>query len=339
MNDFQTYIHKSRYARYIPELGRRETWEETVQRYIDNVAAPVLLPAIEAGSLDDMLLVELRQAMLNMEVLPSMRALMTAGEALNRDNIAAYNCSYLPIDDVRAFSEALHILMCGTGVGFSVERQYVNKLPEVPEEIVSNGTVIVVEDSKEGWAEALDVLLNQLYAGVQPSYDLSKIRPKGARLKTFGGRASGPEPLKRLFDFTIKTFLQARGRRLNSLECHLLMCTIGDCVVSGGVRRSALISLSNLSDDRMRHAKSGQWWETYPQLALANNSVAYTEKPDFGSFLREMTALHDSRSGERGIFFRKAADNQVARIGRREVGHDWGTNPCSEIILRPYQFC
>ena len=268
-----------------------------------------------------------------------MRALMTAGEAADRDNTCVYNCSYVPVDHPRAFDEAMFILLCGTGVGFSVERQSITKLPEVPADLAKVEDVIVVQDSKEGWAKSLRKLISLLYVGDIPSWDLSKIRPAGARLKTFGGRASGPDPLNDLFNFVVGKFKGAAGRKLNSVECHDIMCKIGEVVVVGGVRRSAMISLSNLSDDRMRHAKSGQWWENEGQRALANNSVAYTEKPDMETFLREWTALVESKSGERGIFSRDAADKHVARNGRRETGKEWGTNPCSEIILRPYQFC
>lgn len=332
---YEDYIALSRYARFLPEEGRRETWDETTQRYMENVVYPKLNPV--PGTFD--VFEALSEAIRSREVLPSMRALMTAGPALERDNVAGYNCSYLPIDHPRAFDEALYILMCGTGVGFSVERQYVTKLPEVPAELNPVESTIVVEDSKVGWAKGFRKLVGALYAGDVPSYDLSEIRPHGARLATFGGRASGPDPLRKLFDFTIATFKGAKGRKLSSIEAHRLMCKIGECVVSGGVRRSALISLSNLSDDRMRHAKDGQWWQDKPELSLANNSVAYTERPDFDSFLREWTSLYASKSGERGIFYRVAADKQVAKNRRRETGHEWGTNPCSEIILRPYQFC
>lgn len=333
MDQYQEYIALSRYSRFIDELGRRETWDETVSRYIDYVAHPLMT---EWESAD--ILGELHHAIVNQDVLPSMRGLMTAGPALDRDNVALFNCSYLPVDHPRAFDETLYILMCGTGVGFSVERQYVSKLPQVPE-LVHVDDTIVVEDSKVGWAKATRNLIAALYAGDIPSYDLSQLRPHGARLKTFGGRASGPEPLRQLFEHTIRIFQGAQGRRLNSYECHSIMCKIGESVVSGGVRRSALISLSNLSDDRMRRAKSGNWREHAPELSLANNSVAYTEKPDFDSFYEEWGALYESKSGERGFFSRVAADKQVARIGRRETGREWGTNPCSEIILRPYQFC
>jgi ribonucleoside-diphosphate reductase alpha chain len=278
-------------------------------------------------------------AVLNLQVMPSMRAVMTAGPALERDNIAGYNCCYLPIDSREAFDEAMLILMNGCGVGFSVERQFINKLPEVPERLFDAETTIMVRDSKEGWAKALRLLIAMLYAGEVPKWDTTKVRPKGERLKTFGGRASGPGPLEELFRFIVATFKNAAGRRLTSLECHDIMCKIGDVIVSGGVRRSALLSLSNLSDDRMRHAKSGAWWEQNGQRALANNSVAFTEKPDVGAFMREWLSLYDSKSGERGMFNREAARAQVEKIGRREVDWDWGTNPCSEIILRPYQFC
>ncbi len=282
---------------------------------------------------------ELYDGIYNFEVLPSMRAMMTAGPALERDNTAGYNCSYLPIDDVKAFDEAMFILLCGTGVGFSVERQYVQKLPEVPERLFDSETVIVVKDSKEGWAKAFRQLIALLYSGEIPRWDTSKVRPAGAKLKTFGGRASGPGPLEDLFRFTISKFRNAQGRKLNSLECHDILCKIGEVVVVGGVRRSAMISLSNLSDDRMRHAKSGQWWETEPQRTLANNSTAYTEKPDVGAFMREWTSLYESKSGERGIFSRIASRKQAARNGRRDTNFEFGTNPCGEIILRHYQFC
>jgi ribonucleoside-triphosphate reductase (thioredoxin) len=271
--------------------------------------------------------------------MPSMRAMMTSGPALERDNTCAYNCSYLPVDDPKAFDEAMFILLCGTGVGFSVERQYVNKLPEVPERLFASEDVIVVADSKEGWAKAYRKLLALLWAGEVPKWDVSKVRPAGAKLKTFGGRASGPAPLVELFNFTIGKFKGAAGRKLSSIECHDIMCKIGEVVVVGGVRRSAMISLSNLSDDRMRHAKSGQWWENQGQRALANNSTSYTEKPDMETFMREWLALVESKSGERGIFNRQASQKQAAKNGRRNPDWDFGTNPCSEIILRPYQFC
>jgi ribonucleoside-diphosphate reductase alpha chain len=329
--DYQTFIATSRYARWLEDENRRETWPETVGRFIDNIVRP--------SGLDSKTTDEIEEAILNLEVMPSMRALMTAGQAADRDNTCVYNCSYLPVDHPRAFDEAMFILLCGTGVGFSVERQAIQRLPQVPEDLADVEDIIVVQDSKEGWAKGLRKLISLLYVGDIPKWDLSKIRPAGARLKTFGGRASGPEPLNDLFKFVVGKFKGAAGRKLNSVECHDIMCKIGEVVVVGGVRRSAMISLSNLSDDRMRHAKSGQWWENEGQRALANNSVAYTEKPDMETFLREWTALVESKSGERGIFSRDAADKHVARNGRREIGKDWGTNPCSEIILRPYQFC
>ena len=319
------------HARWIEEENRRETWAETVGRFIDNIVRP--------ADIDSKTINEIEDAILNLEVMPSMRALMTAGQAADRDNTCVYNCSYLPVDHPRAFDEAMFILLCGTGVGFSVERQAIQKLPQVPEDLAEVEDVIVVQDSKEGWAKSLRKLISLLYVGDIPKWDLSKIRPAGARLKTFGGRASGPEPLNDLFNFVVGKFKGATGRKLNSVECHDIMCKIGEVVVVGGVRRSAMISLSNLSDDRMRHAKSGQWWENEGQRALANNSVAYTEKPDMETFMREWTALVESKSGERGIFSRDAADKHVGRNGRRETGREWGTNPCSEIILRPYQFC
>jgi ribonucleoside-diphosphate reductase alpha chain len=329
--DYQTFIATSRYARWLDDEGRRETWPETVGRFIDYIVRP--------SDIDIKIIDEIEEAILNLEVMPSMRALMTAGPAAERDNTCVYNCSYLPVDHPRAFDEAMFILLCGTGVGFSVERQAIQKLPTVPEELTSGEDMIVVQDSKEGWAKGLRKLISLLYTGDIPTWDLSKIRPAGARLKTFGGRASGPDPLNDLFNFTVAKFKGAAGRKLNSVECHDIMCKIGEVVVVGGVRRSAMISLSNLSDDRMRHAKSGQWWENEGQRALANNSVAYTDKPDMETFMREWTALVESKSGERGIFSREAANKHVERNGRRESGKEWGTNPCSEIILRPYQFC
>ena len=329
--DYQTFIATSRYARWLDDEGRRETWGETVGRFIDNIVRP--------SDLDGKTLNELEDAILNLEVMPSMRALMTAGPAAERDNTCVYNCSYLPVDHPRAFDEAMFILLCGTGVGFSVERQSISKLPEVPQDIKDTDDLIVVQDSKEGWAKALRKVVSGLYTGDVPKWDLSKIRAAGERLKTFGGRASGPDPLNDLFNFVVAKFKGAAGRKLNSVECHDIMCKIGEVVVVGGVRRSAMISLSNLSDDRMRHAKSGQWWENEGQRALANNSVAYTDKPDMETFMREWLSLVESKSGERGIFSRIAADDHVKRNGRRETGKEWGTNPCSEIILRPYQFC
>ena len=332
--DYQSFIHKSRYAKYFDGKGR-ENWDETVSRYMKNVVSPALTIASEWK---DTVYYEIEQAILGLEIMPSMRAMMTAGPALERDNTAGYNCSYLPVDDPKSFDEAMFILLCGTGVGFSVERQYISKLPEVPE-LFESDTIVVVKDSKEGWAKALRQVLALLWAGEIPQWDVSKVRPAGARLKTFGGRASGPAPLVDLFNFTIKVFKDAQGRKLSSIECHDIMCKIGEVVVVGGVRRSAMISLSNLSDDRMRHAKSGAWWENNPQRALANNSVAYTEKPDALSFMREWMALVESGSGERGIFNREASKKQAAKFGRRDDGYEFGTNPCSEIILRPYQFC
>ena len=327
--DYQAFIHTSRYARWLDDEGRRESWPETVNRYISNLVAD----KVDAKTAD-----AIETAILDLEVMPSMRALMTAGPALERDNTAGYNCSYLPVDDPKSFDEAMFILLCGTGVGFSVERQFVSKLPEVPELFVSD-TTIVVKDSKEGWAKALRQLIALLYSGEIPLWDVSQVRPAGAKLKTFGGRASGPAPLVDLFNFVVKVFRDAQHRKLSSIECHDIMCKIGEVVVVGGVRRSAMISLSNLSDDRMRHAKSGQWWENNPQRALANNSVSYTEKPDAISFMREWMALVESGSGERGIFNRQASVKQAEKNGRRDPNWEFGTNPCSEIILRPYQFC
>ena len=330
MNDYQKFIAVSRYARWLPNENRRETWEETVSRYVDFMSLKV------KGHLP---VQQIKDAITKLEVMPSMRALMTAGLALERDNTAGYNCSYLPVDDPKSFDEAMYILLCGTGVGFSVERQYVDQLPEIPQTIEQVDTVIDVQDSKEGWAKSLRKLIGHLYMGESPHWDVSKVRPAGARLKIFGGRASGPAPLVDLFNFTTSLFKQNAGRKLSSYDCHNLMCKVGEVVVSGGVRRSAMISLSNLSDGRMRHAKSGQWWETTPQMALANNSVCYTAKPDGETFLREWTSLVESKSGERGIFNRTSAKEQAKKFGRRDPDHEFGTNPCSEIILRPYQFC
>jgi ribonucleoside-diphosphate reductase alpha chain len=327
--DYQAFIHKSRYARYFDGKGR-ESFDETVERYMENLVYPV------AGK--DTYTKDIADAILSLGVMPSMRALMTAGPALDRDNTAGYNCSYLPVDDLKSFDEAMFILLCGTGVGFSVERQFINKLPEVPE-LFDSESIIVVKDSKEGWAKALRQVIALLYSGEIPKWDVSRVRPAGARLKTFGGRASGPAPLVDLFNFVIHTFKESQGRKLSSIECHDIMCKIGEVVVVGGVRRSAMISLSNLSDDRMRHAKSGDWWLTEGQRGLANNSVAYSKKPDSLSFMREWMALIESKSGERGIFNREASKKQAAKNGRRDPNYEFGTNPCSEIILRPYQFC
>jgi len=328
--DYQAFIHTSRYARWLDDEGRRENWGETVGRYINNL----VMGKVPQGTLE-----ELRDAITDLSVMPSMRALMTAGPALDRDNTAGYNCSYLPVDDPKSFDEAMFILLCGTGVGFSVERQFITNLPEVPDTMFNSDTTVIVKDSKEGWAKALRQVIALLYSGEIPKWDVSKVRPAGAKLKTFGGRASGPAPLIDLFNFAVRIFINAKGRKLSSMECHDLMCKIGEAVVVGGVRRSAMISLSNLSDDRMRHAKSGAWWENNPQRALANNSVSYTEKPDSLSFMREWMALVESGSGERGIFNREASKKQAAKNGRRDAAFDFGTNPCSEIILRPYQFC
>jgi len=334
---YQQFIHKSRYARWLEDEGRREDWHETVDRYVNFMVNQ--LQGKHNYELPKKDVEEIREAILNLEVMPSMRAMMTSGPALARDNVCGYNCSYIPVDSPRSFDECMYILMCGTGVGFSVERNNIEKMPVVSDAMNESSTVIKVGDSKPGWAKAYRELVALLYAGQIPSWDMSEVRGAGERLKTMGGRASGPQPLVDLFTFTVETFKKAAGRRLYPIECHDLMCKIGEIVVVGGVRRSALISLSNLNDDQMRHAKAGQWWENEGQRALANNSVAYKYKPEMGTFMREWLALYDSKSGERGIFNREAADKQVARNGRRETGHQWGTNPCSEIILRPYQFC
>jgi ribonucleoside-triphosphate reductase len=329
---YQQYIHLSRYARWSDELGRRETWEETVNRYVSFFSE-------RFPQTTDHLYKEILPAILAQEVMPSMRCLMTAGPALDKHNMSGYNCSYVALNRQRAFDEILYVLMCGTGVGFSAERQFVDKLPGIPENLYETDTTIVVADSKIGWARSFRELLSILYSGHIPKWDLSKIRPAGARLKTFGGRASGPEPLNELFKFTVKVFRRAKGRKLSSIECHDLVCKIAEVVVVGGVRRSALISLSNLTDERMRRAKSGQWWVQEPQRTLANNSVCYTEVPDIGIFMDEWKSLYESKSGERGIFSRAAAKAHIDRLGRRDSSYDFGTNPCSEILLRDRQCC
>ena len=335
---YQQFIHLSRYSRWIESEKRRETWNETVARYFDFFENH--LKESQEYSLSKQLRNELEDAVLNLEIMPSMRSLMTAGEALSRDNVAGYNCSYIAVNRVRAFDEILYVLMCGTGVGFSVERQYVEKLPTIAENFSTTETEIVVEDSKAGWAKSYKELISLLIAGQIPKWNLKKIRPAGARLKTFGGRASGPAPLHDLFKFTSDTFKRAAGRKLTSIECHDLVCKVAEVVVVGGVRRSALISLSNLTDEKMRDAKVGQWWEANPQRALANNSVAYKEKPDIGVFMEEWVSLYKSKSGERGIFNRDACKRTVAKLGdRRDPDYEFGVNPCSEIILRDREFC
>ena len=335
---YQEFIHLSRYSRWLPDKKRRETWDETIKRYFDFFQD--YLKENCNYTLKPKLREELETAVLNLRVMPSMRCLMTAGEALKRENIAGYNCSYIAVNRVQSFDEILYVLMNGTGVGFSVERQYITQLPILSEEFHPSDTVITVSDSKLGWAKAYKELLGLLWIGQIPKWDLSKVRPAGSPLKTFGGRASGAEPLDNLMHFTVNTLKNAAGRRLSSIECHDIVCKIAEVVVVGGVRRSALISLSNLSDDRMRHAKSGQWWIDSPQRALANNSACYTEKPDMGIFMDEWRALHESKSGERGIFNRASANKQVEQTGRRVVdGYEFGTNPCSEIILRDREFC
>ena len=334
---YQEYIHLSRYSRWLPEEKRRETWPETVGRYFDFFQDHV--KETTGYNIKKAEREELEEGVLSLQVMPSMRCMMSAGDALKRENIAGYNCSYVAIDTPRSFDEILYILMNGTGVGFSVERQYVSQMPTIEEEFHPTETTIVVPDSKLGWAKSLKELISLLYNGQVPQWDLSKVRPAGSPLKTFGGRASGPEPLNALFLFCCKVFQDAKGRKLSSLECHDVVCKIAEVVVVGGVRRSALISLSNLSDDRMRVAKSGQWWEDNGQRALANNSACYTEKPQVGIFMDEWKALYDSKSGERGIFSRESATKQAGRNGRRDPDWDFGTNPCSEIILRNKQFC
>jgi len=335
---YQEFIHLSRYSRWLPEKERRETWAETVGRYFDFFKEH--LDDLHGYKLTKALRDELEEAVLSQRVMPSMRCMMTAGEALKRENIAGYNCSYVAIDRPQSFDEILYVLMNGTGVGFSVERQYVSELPHIAEDFHPSDTTITVADSKLGWAKAFKELIGLLYIGQIPRWDLSKIRAAGMPLKTFGGRASGPEPLESLFNFSVTTFQHAAGRKLSSLECHDIVCKIAEVVVVGGVRRSALISLSNLSDDRMRDAKSGQWWINDGQRALANNSACYTEKPDMGVFMSEWKALYDSKSGERGIFNRESAVKMASMNGRRNTeDYAFGTNPCSEIILRNREFC
>ena len=335
--DYQSFIHISRYARWIEDFNRRETWNETVDRYFDYMETH--LSKKYNYKLSTELRSKLQNAVLNLEIMPSMRALMTAGIALERCHVAGYNCSYLPVDNIRSFDECLYILMCGTGVGFSVESKYTKQLPIVNEKLIESDTTIIVGDSKTGWAKAYRELIHLLYAGTIPTWDLSKLRPAGARLKTFGGRSSGPDPLDDLFQFTVGIFKNAVGRKLKPIECHDIMCKIGSVVVVGGVRRSALISLSDLNDQEMSLAKSGEWWNTQGQRALANNSVCYKEKPPIGIFIREWLNLYNSKSGERGIYNRQSAVSKSLENGRRDTEHEFGTNPCSEIILRPYQFC
>ena len=337
MTPYNTFIAKSRYSRFLDDKNRREHWGETVARYFDFIKKH--LATKQNYTLTAELRKELQDAVTHLDVVPSMRAVMTAGTALDRQNVAAFNCSYLPIDDPKAFDEAMYILLCGTGVGFSVEQKYVTQLPEVPDQLFPSQTSIMVSDSKEGWAKSLRQLIALLYSGEIPKYDVSKVRPAGARLKTFGGRASGAQPLEDLFKFVISKFKTATGRKLSSLECHDILCKIGEVVVVGGVRRSAMISLSDLTDDKMAHAKAGNWWDGQGQRALANNSATYEETPAIGQFMREWTSIYESHSGERGIFNREASQKQAAKNGRRDATYEFGTNPCSEIILRPYQFC
>jgi len=336
-NPYENFIALSRYARWISEENRRETWGETVDRYFSFMLEH--LSSKYNYTPDKKLVEDLKNAVYDRSVMPSMRAVMTAGAALDRDHVAGYNCSFVPVDNPRSFDETMYILMCGTGVGFSVEYKYVNKLPAVPESFEKTSTVIVVEDSKQGWAKAYRELLAMLWAGQVPAIDVSKLRPAGARLKTMGGRSSGPQPLVNLFDFTIAKFKAAAGRQLKPIEAHDIMCKIGEIVVVGGVRRSAMISLSNINDIEMAAAKSGNWWENNSQRALSNNSVAYSRKPEMEQFIAEWKNLYDSKSGERGIYNVAAAQKQAARWGRRSEEIHYGTNPCSEIILRPYQFC
>ena len=336
-NPYENFIALSRYARWIEKENRRETWQETVDRYFDFMLNHLQK---EYGYTPDKTLVEeLKLNVFNRNVMPSMRSVMTAGPALDRDHVAGYNCSFVPVDNLRSFDETMYILMCGTGVGFSVEYKYVNKLPSVPDTLDKSDSIVVVEDSKQGWAKAYRELISLLYAGQIPAIDVSRLRPAGARLKTMGGRSSGPQPLVNLFDFTIKTFKGALGRQLKPIEAHDIMCKIGEVVVVGGVRRSAMISLSNINDIEMAAAKAGNWWEQNSQRSLSNNSVAYSRKPDMAQFISEWKSLYDSKSGERGIYNVAAAQKQASKWGRRSADIHYGTNPCSEIILRPYQFC
>jgi ribonucleoside-diphosphate reductase alpha chain len=336
-NPYENFIALSRYARWLEKENRRETWQETVDRYFDFMI--VQLREKHGYVPNDKDLLDLRKAVFNRNVMPSMRSVMTAGPALERENVSGYNCAFLPVDNARSFDEAMYISMCGTGVGFSVEYKYINKLPALPETLEKSTTTILVGDSKEGWAKAYRELLSLLWAGQIPQIDISKVRPAGARLKTMGGRSSGPQPLVNLFDFTIQIFKNALGRQLKPIECHDIMCKIGEVVVVGGVRRSAMISLSNINDIEMAQAKSGNWWEKNSQRALSNNSVAYSRKPEMQQFISEWKSLYDSKSGERGIYNVAAAQAQAAKYGRRNPEIHYGTNPCSEIILRPYQFC
>jgi ribonucleoside-diphosphate reductase alpha chain len=336
-NPYENFIALSRYAKWVESEGRRETWGETVDRYFSFMTNH--LKTNHNYIPNEKLVAELKEFVFERNVMPSMRSVMTSGAALERDNVAGYNCAFLPVDSPRSFDETMYVLMCGTGVGFSVEYKYINKLPPVPEKLEKSDTVIVVEDSKQGWAKAYRELLALLWTGHIPAIDVSKVRPAGARLKTMGGRSSGPQPLVNLFDFTIAKFKNATGRNLKPIECHDIMCKIGEVVVVGGVRRSAMISLSNINDIEMAQAKSGNWWEQSPQRALSNNSVAYSRKPEMEQFIAEWKSLYDSKSGERGIYNVAAAQAQAAKFGRRDPDIHYGTNPCSEIILRPYQFC
>jgi ribonucleoside-triphosphate reductase len=334
---YRNFIHISRYARWIESENRRETWQETVDRYCNFMKDHLVLNY--GYSPNAKIFDEVREAILKHHIMPSMRALMTAGPALERDHIAAYNCSFIAVDSPRAFDEAMYILMNGTGVGFSVEQKYINQLPVIAESFFQTNTTIVVDDSKLGWAKAFKELIALLYQGQIPNWDVSKVRPAGARLKVFGGRASGPDPLVDLFNFTIETFKLAAGRRLKSIEAHDLMCKVGEVVVVGGVRRSALISLSNLDDFEMAKAKSGQWWEGNGQRALANNSAVYNSKPNTAQFLREWRNLYESKSGERGIYNIDSVRKHIDKFGRRDSSLVGGTNPCGEILLRPNEFC
>jgi len=336
-NPYENFIALSRYARWLESENRRETWGETVDRYFDFMIKQLKTKHNYVPNAKDV--ADLRKAVFNRNVMPSMRSVMTSGPALERENVSGYNCAFLPVDNAKSFDEAMYILMCGTGVGFSVEYKYINKMPALPETLEKSSTTVIVGDSKEGWAKAYRELISLLWAGQIPQIDISKVRPSGARLKTMGGRSSGPQPLVNLFDFTIQVFKGALGRQLKPIEAHDIMCKIGEVVVVGGVRRSAMISLSNINDIEMAAAKSGNWWENNSQRALSNNSVAYSRKPEMAQFIAEWKSLYDSKSGERGIYNVAAAQKQAAKYGRRDPEIHYGTNPCSEIILRPYQFC
>jgi len=332
MDNYRTFIHKSRYARFLDDFGRRETWGETVDRVVS-----FWKERISNNIISDADFQEISDAIYNHEVMPSMRAMWSAGDALAQNPFRGYNCSFTAIDHIRCFDEILYILMAGTGVGFSAEAQYVTKLPIINDNFAKSERTISIEDSAEGWAKGLRKLIAELYLGNEHNWDYSKIRPEGARLKTMGGRASGPEPLKELFSFVTMKFKLAAGRKLTSLEVHDIVCKIAEVVVVGGVRRSALISLSDLGDPEVRDCKSGRWWETAAHRALANNSAVYDSKPSMAVFMDEWIALMKSGSGERGIYNRGGA--RAMAPDRRTGDLIVGCNPCAEIQLRSGQLC